>query len=107
MTANDENKIDALLANLWERGLPVLQERLDILDRAARAASLGELTEASRLEAAGLAHKLSGTLGMFGYDRGTEIAREIEQLLATPPAASGRLATLVSELRETLQIQSF
>lgn len=107
MTANDEMKIDALLASLWERGLPLLRERLDILERAGRAASTGELNEALRVEAVGLAHKFSGTLGMFGYHRGTEIAREIEQLLAAPSAASERLSMLTTELRETLRIQSY
>lgn len=105
MTSNDESKIDALLEDLWVRGLPLVRERLNLLDRVAAAVGAGDLSEPLRLEAAGIAHKFAGSLGMFGYDHGTEIAREIEQILGTLPAASTRLAALVSELRETLQIK--
>lgn len=105
MTPKDEAQIDDLLTSLWERGLPVLRERINLLDRAATAAKTGEVDEELRVEAMGIAHKLAGSLGMFGYDRGTEIARQIEQMLAAPPVASGRLAAFVSELRETLRIK--
>lgn len=105
MTPKDENKIDDLLTSLWERGLPVLRERLNLLDRTAIAAKAGDMDEALRVEAVGIAHKLAGSLGMFGYDRGTDISRQIEQMLAVPAAASEHLAALVSELRETLRIQ--
>ena len=105
MTPNDESKIDALLVDLWERGLPLLRERLNLLDRAAAAAETGDLSEDLRVEAGGIAHKFAGSLGMFGYDRGTEIARQIEQMLSEPPAAWARLSELVRELRETLQIE--
>jgi HPt (histidine-containing phosphotransfer) domain-containing protein len=101
-----KSKIDALLASLWERGLPLLRERLDILDRAATAAALGEMTEALRTEAVGIAHNFSGSLGMFGYDHGTEIARKIEQLLcASKLTVSGSFSALVTELRETLHVK--
>jgi HPt (histidine-containing phosphotransfer) domain-containing protein len=105
MTPNNESKIDALLEDLWERGLPLVRERLNLLDRVATAAKTGDLDEDLRVEAAGIAHKFSGSLGMFGYDRGTEIARQIEQMLSASPAASGQLGELVSALRETLRIE--
>ncbi|HUZ97180.1 MAG TPA: Hpt domain-containing protein [Edaphobacter sp.] len=93
-----------MLADLWERGLPLLRERLNLLDRAAAAADTGDLSEGLRVEAAGIAHKFAGSLGMLGYDRGTEIARRIEQILSASPAVSSRLGELVRELRETLRI---
>lgn len=104
MTQNDESKIDALLTSLWERGLPLLRERLDVLDRAATATGAGELSQDLRIEAVEIAHKLAGSLGMFGYDHGTEVARQIEQLLGVPPRATNHLTALVGQLRETLQI---
>jgi HPt (histidine-containing phosphotransfer) domain-containing protein len=33
------------------------------------------------VDAANVAHKLAGTLGMFGYPRGTDLARLIEEVL--------------------------
>lgn len=103
MKKDEEAKIDTLLAALWERSLPTLYERLDVLDRASAEAASGHLTEASRSEALGIAHKLSGSLGMFGYHRGTEIARQIEAILNAPtPNTLPRLSALVTELRDTL-----
>lgn len=104
MTKDDEGKIEALLADLWQSQLPLLQERLDLIDRTAAEASTGALSEASRTEALSIAHKLSGSLGMFGYQQGTDTARAIEQILKAPtPETLGRLDSLATRLREILQ----
>jgi len=104
MKKHEEAQIGTLLANLWERSLPTLHERLDILDRVALEGVSGNLSEASRIEALNIAHKLSGTLGMFGRHQGTKIAREIEQLLSAhmPAAALPRLVTLAASLRQAI-----
>jgi HPt (histidine-containing phosphotransfer) domain-containing protein len=104
MKQNDESKINALLESLWKRGLPLVRERLDLLERASASANAGELSEEVRIEAVEAAHKFSGSLGMFGFDRGTEIARQIEQILSASPVASSRFAALVRDLRETLPL---
>jgi HPt (histidine-containing phosphotransfer) domain-containing protein len=99
--SNDE--IDTLLSELWQRHLPILLERLDILDRAAAAATAGPLAEPSRQEALTIAHKLSGNLGMFGYKRAGNIASQMEYILRAPtPEGLGRLSALASELRSVL-----
>ena len=96
------DKTEALLAAMWLRIRPLVQERLDTLDRAAAAATAGTLLEEQREAAADCAHKLAGSLGMYGYDEGTRVARQIELLLdyATPDAT--RLSELVVELRRTV-----
>jgi len=100
---DDEGKIEALLADLWQRHLPLLRERLDLLDRIAADASTGTLTEESRLEALSVAHKLSGNLGMFGHQHGTETASQMEKILKTPtPETLRTLAVLAAHLRHTL-----
>ncbi|HEV2709097.1 MAG TPA: Hpt domain-containing protein [Edaphobacter sp.] len=103
MNPDDEAKISALLTSLWERNLPLLHERLEILDRAASEAASGRMSETLRAEALEIAHKLSGSLGMFGYPHGTEIARQIEQILKRPAVdGSSDLTALTVELRQTL-----
>jgi HPt (histidine-containing phosphotransfer) domain-containing protein len=103
MTPKDATQIDALLLTLWERGLPQLRERLEVLEHAAAAAASGRLAEASRIEALDIAHKFAGSLGMFGYDKGTEIARKLEQLLTRlTPSNAGQMKDLVAELRRSL-----
>ncbi len=103
MNPDDEAKIGALLISLWERNLPLLHERLEILDRAASEAASGHLPVALRAEALEIAHKLSGSLGMFGYSHGTEIAHQIELILKRPTVdGSSDLTSLAVELRQTL-----
>ena len=76
-----EDKTAALLATLWVKIRPLVEERLATLDKAAAAANAGTLAEDLRKEATSSAHKLAGSLGMYGYDEGTRVARELEVLL--------------------------
>ena len=101
-TLNHE-AVRKMLDNIWLRNAPVMQQRLKLLDDAAAAALASALSEDLRLEAAGEAHKLAGSLGMFGYPRGTDIAREIEVLLETAtPGDPNHLANLSAALRNAL-----
>jgi HPt (histidine-containing phosphotransfer) domain-containing protein len=92
-------RIEAQLAVLWQRNLPTLLERLDLLDRVAASSPL---TPEDQKAARDIAHKLAGNLGMFGHQRASEIARRLELLLAEPQADPFQLAPLTSELRQVL-----
>ena len=97
------DKIDTLLADLWRKNLPTLRERLDLLDLIAASASSGTIPPDSRDEAISIAHKLSGSLGMFGYQQGTEIAAKIERILkAALPEDLATLPDLTADLRRSL-----
>src|SRR3982074_3822750 len=103
MDKKTEAKVDTLIAELWQRHLPTLIERLDILDRTAAEASSGSLAEAPRAEALSVAHKLAGNLGMFGYPKGSEVASQIEQTLKSPtPQTLANLTTLTKQLRQAV-----
>jgi HPt (histidine-containing phosphotransfer) domain-containing protein len=93
------DKTATLLAALWVRNRPVVEERLAILDRAAVDAATGTLGDSLRVDAAGSAHKLAGSLGMYGFDEGTRVAREIEVLLGGAAPHAARLSELIAELR--------
>ncbi len=94
-----------LISALWERSVPLIRDRLNGLDIACDAAARGRLSPLMRRGAADTAHKLAGSLGMFGYPRGTELAREIEQLLESEGLVDpGLLRELVVELRECLPL---
>lgn len=97
------DQINTLLAGLWQKNLPVLRERLDLIDRVATIAASGAIPDEPRLEAYNIAHKLSGSLGMFGYQQGTDIARQIEKILKAPTTEQlTTLATLAKDLRSSL-----
>lgn len=101
---NADAEINALLADLWQRHLPSTRERLAVLDRAAMAVSANNFDEPTRAEAQAIAHKLSGNLGMFGYQQAGAIAGEIEHILKAPaPNTFSLLVPLVEQLRRTLE----
>jgi len=100
-----EDKTAALLAKLWVKIRPIVEERLATLDKAAAAASAGALGGDLRAEAAGNAHKLAGSLGMYGSDEGTRVARELEVLLGEAKPDGARLAALIGELRKAVRSQ--
>jgi HPt (histidine-containing phosphotransfer) domain-containing protein len=105
-TQNDtqlDNKINTLLAELWQKGLPTIRERLDLLDQLGSIAASGTLDEATRVEALNIAHKLAGSLGMYGYQQGTEVASKMERILKSPtPETLLTLPALAADLRKSL-----
>lgn len=94
-----------LLASIWQRNLPLIHERVALLSVAATQTSAGHLTPSARRDACDIAHKLAGSLGMFGYPQGTQIARQLEVLLdAETPVLGDQLSELTSALRLALAI---
>jgi len=96
------DKTAALLAKLWVKIQPLVEERIAVLDRAAAAAAHSALPDDLRIEARNSAHKLAGSLGMYGFDEGTRVARELEQLLDAGSPDAARLSSLVAELRASV-----
>ena len=96
-------KIDNVLAQLWQKNLPTVRERLDLLDKFGAAASSGKLDEPTRIEALSIAHKLAGSLGMYGYQQGTEVASKMEGIFKSPtPEKLLTLRALSLDLRKSL-----
>lgn len=57
---------------LWQKYRPQVEARVALLERFAQ-------TGEDPHEALETAHKLAGSLGMFGFPEGSAIARKIEQ----------------------------
>jgi CheY-like chemotaxis protein len=83
-----------------------LLKRLDAVEAAVARWAGGQLTAAARDEAATEAHRLAGTLGMFGAGAACDAAREVELLLrAAAPgdrAGASECRRLVARLRAGL-----
>ena len=77
--------IAAALAQMWLRFLPETTSRVDILEAASLALLAGSLTDELRAQAHSAAHKLAGSLGMFGRMEATEHARICEDALVSLP----------------------
>jgi HPt (histidine-containing phosphotransfer) domain-containing protein len=79
-----EQKLQTMLSALWERSRHTVVERAALLQEAGKLWTNDQLDEATRLRAVDSAHKLAGVLGTFGLPRGTELAREAEQVFGQP-----------------------
>lgn len=94
------------VAAIWQKFRPAIVERLVVLDEAAAALAGGRLDTDGRRAAFREAHKLAGSLGTFGFGVGSQLAREIEQMLngESPlgEADATRLSTLLRALRNEL-----
>ncbi|WP_416674894.1 response regulator [Egbenema bharatensis] len=111
------DRLDATVAQIWERKKGACLERLTVLDKAVQALKTRSLDATLHQKAIENAHKLAGGLGTFGLDEGSHLARQIETLLESylpqveSSAAQHRqsinkpLEQLVSDLRQVIQQQ--
>jgi CheY-like chemotaxis protein len=99
--------MDPALVALWDRSRPTIAERFVVVERCVVAWSKGQADAALVAAARQEAHRLAGSLSIFGFADGARQARELEQLLRVePPAelAQGRRASeLVEVLRRTFE----
>lgn len=94
----------AAMAALWLRHRARMFERLDIIDAAVRAAATGMLNEEVRAGAAREAHRLAGSLGMFGLHEGTAPARLLEHAFGDDASADiAALTEAAAALRAVLE----
>lgn len=97
------------LARLWIKFQPEMESRVALIETAVKALTAADRTLDERKTAYSLAqqpaheaaHKLAGSLGVFGIYRGTELARQAELLLAgeTAEGQEADLAAWAAELR--------
>ncbi|WP_414586818.1 response regulator [Scytonema sp. PCC 10023] len=89
-----------------ERYKDTFAERVILLEQVELALRFGKLQPELRHRASDEAHKLTGTLGSFGYETGSKLTQAIEHLLMgdKPLAAkeASQLSKLVTELKEAL-----
>ncbi|GAB4374292.1 MAG: response regulator [Elainellaceae cyanobacterium] len=80
--------------------------QVNVLGQAQAALQTGQLDQGLREHARQEAHKLAGSLGIFGYPNGSRLAREAEYLLidtAIPVSvAIDQLSQIVGDLRQEL-----
>ncbi|MGF1491294.1 MAG: response regulator [Microcoleaceae cyanobacterium] len=108
-----QNSSSVLTAESWERFKGLILGRITKLEQACVALQADTFTEEIRKDAEIQAHKLAGSLGMFGMKNSYQLAQEIEQVLTDigrsdpqqPLVAkrSNRLRMLVEQLNRELQ----
>ena len=108
-----EQQLNEAIAAVWERRRDQVMGRVVVLVRVAEslresAAPEIEPGEAPELtsEAKDEAHRLAGSLGSFGFDEGSGIAAEIEELLSQAigdPEWIDRVETKVMALKTYME----
>jgi HPt (histidine-containing phosphotransfer) domain-containing protein len=98
--------LNEALDRLWERFLPEIEDRVEVIAAAAALLDEGNLEAPDREAAHAAAHKLAGVLGAFGLARGTELARQLELAFSNEGmerASAARLSATVAELRALIE----
>jgi HPt (histidine-containing phosphotransfer) domain-containing protein len=99
-----EQAIADTLSRMLTKFLPDISQRVSLLETAVQALAEGRLTAHQRSAAHAAAHKLAGTLGMFGMHSGTELARAAELTLAGEEAIADpeALGVQITQLRQLI-----
>lgn len=97
-------KAVATTSKVWEKYRDKIFEQVTVLETAAQALTAGQLTRSQQQQAKQEAHKLAGSLGIFGFMAGSQLARELEELLQSQmTTAQGEQVTQrVDRLRQLL-----
>jgi diguanylate cyclase (GGDEF)-like protein len=107
-SSSSEQEFDRKMGEMWQRYQGLMTERLEILQTAAVTIQNETLSPELHQSAERAAHKLAGVLGMFAKEEGTQLARELEnllrenQVLTTPQQQ--QLVSLVQQLEQILAL---
>jgi HPt (histidine-containing phosphotransfer) domain-containing protein len=89
---------------VWQRNLPLIRDRLERLDTFVATITGGKATQQQREDALDIAHKFSGSLGIFGYPMGSQFARNLERLLQSAAPDPDSVRNAVQAIRSTLNL---
>jgi DNA-binding response OmpR family regulator len=99
-----QNQAQQAVTGLWLQFKQLTLERLAVLDQAVLALDSHRLSPTLHTASVHAAHKLAGSLAMFGFPAGSQLGREIEQLLlASTTPILAQLKPLVHQLHEVIQ----
>jgi diguanylate cyclase (GGDEF)-like protein len=105
--APPDDHLEAEVAEVWAKVQSQLGDRVSVIEAAIAELSLGQFTPELQHHAQREAHKLAGSLGMFGSDHGSRLAKTIEPLLTNAanldPPQQILLSQSVMALRQEVQ----
>ncbi|MBE9224013.1 response regulator [Phormidium sp. LEGE 05292] len=79
--AEYRQRVEAATSKVWEKFQGKMLAQIAVLGEAAAALTAGNLTAQLQQQAQQEAHKLAGSLGIFGFMEGSKLAKELEELL--------------------------
>ena len=91
------------VSKLREKFKSTFIAQVELLKQATEALSEGNLTLEFQQKAKQEAHKLAGSMGIFGFEEGSDLARQIEELLDTEATVELTVSLQIAQLLELLQ----
>lgn len=98
-------QINSITANVWERAYSKSLDKIAELEQAIAILQSGNLEESLRQQTVFTAHKLAGTLGVFGFEIAAQLSQQIEDVLRlpiVPPESATQLWQWIQALRREL-----
>ncbi|MBF2051354.1 MAG: response regulator [Elainella sp. C42_A2020_010] len=103
-------QVKAITARVWQRSKQQFIEHMQILEQAVTGLENDNLTPELRQQAKQAAHKLAGSLGMFGLSNGSDLAKHLEDWLQPQiwldSTQFAHLKQTVQELYQIIQPQA-
>lgn len=90
------------MESLWTKFRDTFTAQIRQIESAVKALMNQCLTPELRHQAEREAHKLAGSMGMFGFERGSVLAQEVEQLLKAAPTLTTEQIQRLSSLTQSL-----
>ncbi len=104
MAPQKSDEVRSALERVWVNSRPEALGRVATLERFAENLRSGTSDQLSWESALSAAHRLSGSLGMFGFDDASSCAAKIEALLGDGPTPElETMLPLVERLRMLLE----
>jgi DNA-binding response OmpR family regulator len=98
-----QQQVIGSVSQLWEKFKGTFIAQVEAIEQATQALTKGRLTVELQQNAKQEAHKLAGSLGIFGFAEGSALARRLEQLLETEGTIGQEQVLQISELVGLLQ----
>lgn len=98
-----QHKYLAFLNEIWTQAKPHSIDQVTILFQAIRDLHADQLTPQHRAQAQQLAHKLAGTLSIFGLHKAVHLSRQLEHWLGSQDSLHPHQASLMNNLVMALQ----
>ena len=96
-----ENQHLSALGMVWAKHHQKSLKKVNILQKTFEAWKNQQLNQSQREEAQAIAHKLAGNLGIFGFEQGSIVAKNIEEILQANPPIN---ADLISEFQQYITL---
>ena len=91
-----------LIDGVWRRNQTQVLACLEHLECTASAVAENSMTPLVLEKALSISHKLAGSLGMFGFGEGTQLARVLEHQLESETPDATEMFIAITRLRKVL-----